>query len=102
MTRPKPINTDRQAAALKPGPAKYAARVKDCAGCYLRVTPSGTKTYAAVARDPRGKQVWATIGGMELSVDQARDALRALLRAATAENFAALVTSTEARVGADS
>ncbi len=38
MTNRKPINTDKQAAALKPRAAKYAVRVKDCPGLFLRVT----------------------------------------------------------------
>jgi len=74
------INTDRQAEALRPGPAKRAVRVKNCPGLYLRVTPSGHKTFAAVARDPRGRQVWATIGGLELTVDQAREKAREAIK----------------------
>ncbi len=80
MAKFKPINTDKQAADLKPKLAKYSVRIKDCPGLYLRVTPAGTKTFAAVARDPYGKQIWATIGGMELSVDGAREKARETIR----------------------
>ena len=73
----KPVNTDKQVAALKPEPAKFAVRVKDMTGLYLRVTPQGFKSYAAAVMDPHGKQVWATLGGADvLSVDAARDMAR--------------------------
>ena len=31
-------------------------------GLYLRIPPEGPIVFAAVARDPYGKQVWATLG----------------------------------------
>jgi integrase len=38
-----------------------------------RVSPSGAKTFVAVARDPNGKQVWHTIGNTaEYTLDEAR------------------------------
>jgi integrase len=43
------------------------------AGLYVRVTPNGAKTFVAVARDPRGKQIWHTIGSCEsVKLDDAR------------------------------
>jgi integrase len=43
-------------------------------GHYVRVQPSGTKTFAVIARNPvTGKQEWATIGAADtLSIDEAR------------------------------
>ncbi|GAB4371836.1 MAG: site-specific integrase [Kiloniellaceae bacterium] len=66
----KAVNTDKQVADLKAEPAKYAVRVKDVPGLYVRVSPAGAKTFAAVARDPGGRQVWATLGGTELTLDE--------------------------------
>lgn len=79
MTR-NPINTDRQFAALKPEAKRYAVRVRNEPGLYVRVTPQGIKTFAAVARDPAGQQVWATIGGAELTIEQAREQGREAIR----------------------
>lgn len=76
----KPIGTDNQLAALKPEGRKYSVRVKNQPGLYVRVGTSGAKSFAAVARDPAGCQIWATIGGAELSIDEAsgkaRDAIK--------------------------
>ena len=46
-------------------------------GHYVRVLPTGSKIYAAIARDPGGKQVWHTIGATALyRLDDAREAAR--------------------------
>lgn len=74
MTKPEIVNTDRQIVALKASAARYNVKVKDQRGLYVRVTPAGAKSFVAVARDPRdGKQVWATIGSTELTIDKARE-----------------------------
>ncbi len=80
MTSLKPINTDKQVAGLKHRNSKYSVRIKDCPGLYLRVSPTGLKSFTAVARDPYGKQIWATIGGTELTVDVAREKARETIR----------------------
>ena len=54
----KPVNTDLQVKALKPEAKKYAVKVKDMTGLYLRVTPQGFKSYAVAVMDPHGTQVW--------------------------------------------
>ena len=42
-----------------------------------RVTPAGAKSFAVMARDPRGKQVLQTIGSSAmLTIDQARSKAR--------------------------
>jgi integrase len=45
------------------------------------VQPTGAKAFVAVARDPHGKQVWATLGGTDVlavadSRERAREAIR--------------------------
>jgi integrase len=48
-----------------------------CAGHYVRVTPNGSKTFWAVARDPNGNQQWHKLGDcdhlkLEVSREKAR------------------------------
>ncbi len=76
----KAVNTDNQVKALKPETSKYAVKVKDQTGLYLRVTPQGFKSYAAVALDPYDKQIWATLGGADvLTIEAARDMAREVI-----------------------
>ncbi|MCH2240060.1 MAG: integrase family protein [Blastomonas sp.] len=65
MAAPKSLlkGFERTVATIKPDPAKrLTVSDPDTRGLYLRVTPAGHKSYVVVARDPGGKQVWATIG----------------------------------------
>ena len=72
MPRRKSLS-DIGVAALKPRAARYAEPDPELRGHYVRVQPSGAKSFVAVARDPAGKQVWATIGATDLlGVDDAR------------------------------
>ncbi len=76
----KPVNTDKQVAALKTEAKKYAVKVKDMTGLYCRVAPSGFKSYAAVALNPHGKQIWATLGGADvLTISDAREMAREVI-----------------------
>jgi integrase len=73
--------TDKGVAALKPRSKLYAHPDPQLPGHYIRVTPAGSKSFVAVARDPRGKQVWTTIGnathtGIEEAREQARDVMK--------------------------
>ena len=54
--------TDRQIASLPRKRKRYALSDPELRGHYVRVTPSGPVSFAAVARDPFGKQIWATLG----------------------------------------
>jgi Arm DNA-binding domain len=50
-------------------------------GHYVRVMPSGAKTFCAVARDPQGKQIWTTIGGADLwKIEDSRDEARQIIK----------------------
>jgi integrase len=69
--------TDAGVAALKPRAARYAHPDPALGGLYVRVQPSGVKSYVAVTRDPHGKQIWATIAPVYLmGVDEAREKAR--------------------------
>jgi integrase len=74
--------TDSSIAALKPRDKRYALPDPKLAGHYVRVTPGGAKSFVAVSRDPRGKQVWHTIGSTELyKLDEARELARTAIKA---------------------
>jgi integrase len=73
--------TEKGVAALKPRPQRYAYPDPELRGHYVRVQPSGAKAYVTVARDPQGKQVWATIGGADvMDLDEARKRARAAIQ----------------------
>ena len=44
--------TDKGVAALKPRAGRYAFPDSQLAGHYVRVQPSGAKSFVAVTRDP--------------------------------------------------
>jgi integrase len=73
--------TDKGVAALRPRAQRYAEPDPQLAGHYVRVTPSGAKSFAAVTRDPFGKQVWVTIGSTDLiEIEEARARARAAIK----------------------
>jgi integrase len=66
--------TDKAVAKLQPRDKTYHQPDPELRGHYVRVQPSGTKTFAAIARNPvTRKQEWATLGAADtLSIDEAR------------------------------
>ena len=65
--------TDTQIAALPVKAKPYNMPDPEQAGLYIRVRPTGSKMFCAVARTPNGKQVWTTIGATHVfAVAQAR------------------------------
>jgi integrase len=73
--------TDKHVAALKPRDKQYAQPDPQLPGHYVRVNPTGSRTYVAVARDPRGKQVWTTIGNAAfMEIEEAREAARSVIK----------------------
>ena len=74
--------TDGTIGNLKPKRKAYALPDPALPGHYVRVQPSGNKSYVAVARDPRGKQIWHTIGSPSIFLlDDAREAARVAIQA---------------------
>jgi integrase len=70
---------DQQVAALPRRSKRYNLADPEQRGHYLRVSPDKATpiSYAAVARGPSGKQVWATLGTTEtLGIEQARNLAR--------------------------
>ena len=58
--------TDKGVAALRPRASRYTYPDAELPGHYIRVQPTGAKSFVAVALDPAGKQVWATLGNAAL------------------------------------
>ena len=76
MARRKTLTTT-MVRKLKPRAKRFTLPDPELRGHYIRVTPTGSKTYVAVSRDPTGKQIWATIGSADvLTVDEAREKAR--------------------------
>jgi integrase len=72
--------TDNGVAALKPRSKLYAHPDPQLPGHYVRVAPTGRKSFVAVARDPRGKQIWTTIGSASLiSIEDSRAKARVVI-----------------------
>jgi integrase len=75
------ILSDKGVAALKPRVARYALPDPELRGHYIRVQPSGAKSFVAVTLDPNGKQVWATLGACDLlTIAEAREKARAAIK----------------------
>jgi integrase len=74
--------TDAGVLGLRPRPRRYAYPDPELRGHYVRVAPSGVKTFVAVSRDPiSDRQIWATIGGADLmSVAEAREKAREAIK----------------------
>jgi integrase len=76
--------TDRQVAALSRKPKRYAHPDPELIGHYLRVPPKTSRApiaFAAVARDPDGKQIWTTVGTTDaMGIEQARELAREAIR----------------------
>lgn len=73
--------TDRGVAALKSRAKSYTFPDPEMRGHYVRVQPTGAKSFVALTRDPYGKQVWYTTGNADvLRIDEARDRAREAVR----------------------
>ena len=76
--------TDKQIAALPRKDSRYTLPDPEQIGLYLRVPPRTSRApiaFAAVARDPTGKQIWETVGTAgTVGIDQARDLARAVIQ----------------------
>ena len=73
--------TDKGVDGLARRAARYVVSAPELRGHYVRVSPNGLKVFAAVARGPYGKQVWATLGTTaDLNIEDARERARKAIR----------------------
>jgi integrase len=71
---------DKAIERLKPKAKRYAVPDSEMIGHFIRVMPSGVKSYVAVARDRFGKQVWTTIGSTDhVGIEEARTKAREII-----------------------
>ncbi len=77
---PRSSLSDKGVAALKPRPKRYTKSDPELRGHYVRVMPSGAKSFVTVAYTPSGKQVWTTIGAADLGIEQAREQAREAIK----------------------
>jgi len=73
--------SDKGVAALKPRAARYAVPDPELRGHYVRVQPSGAKSFVAVTLDPHKKQIWTTLGACDvLRIEEARERAREAIK----------------------
>ena len=73
--------TDKGVAALKAQAKAYSIPDPQLPGHMVRVQPTGNKSFVAVMRDLRGKQIWTTIGSTALlTVEEARQQAREVIK----------------------
>lgn len=73
--------TDKMLAAKKRKAKRYIEADPELRGHYVRVPPDGPIVFTAVARNPFGKQIWASLGTTaELRIDDARTLAREAIR----------------------
>ena len=81
MARRKTL-TDDGVTALKPRSKRYAYPDPELASHYVRVTPSGAKSFVVVTRDRDNHQRWITIGPYPAyTIDAARKRASEIIRA---------------------
>jgi integrase len=72
--------TDKGVANLKPRAAQYAVADPELRGHWIRVQPSGSRSFWAVTRNPDRKQVWSRIGPADaMGIEAAREQARGIL-----------------------
>jgi integrase len=73
--------TDKGVAALPRKPKRYIVSDPEMRGHYVRVPPEGPSVFAAVARSPYNRQVWATLGTTaDMKIEDARERARDAIR----------------------
>jgi integrase len=72
--------SDLGVAKLKRRAKRYAKPDTELRGHWIRVQPSGSKSFWTVARDPKQKQVWTFVGPCDaMTIEEARAKARGIL-----------------------
>jgi hypothetical protein len=71
--------SDRGVAAIRPRAARYAVPDPELRGHWIRIQPSGSKSFWTVTRNPQGKQVWTLLGPTDMGIEQSREKARLIL-----------------------
>jgi integrase len=93
MLRTKRLDDDG-VLKLKAKKTRYAVPDPELRGHYVRITPTGAKSFWVVARDPTGKQHWRPVGSPgQMTIGLARTEAAKIIRTvrgATPNSFAAI------------
>jgi len=72
--------SDKGVAKLKPRRKRYARPDPELRGHWIRVQPSGSKSFWTVARDAKQKQIWTFVGPADaMTIEEARAKARGIL-----------------------
>src|SRR6516164_8387480 len=72
--------SDKGVAKLKRRRKRYAKPDPELRGHWIRIQPSGAKSFWTVARDPKQKQVWTYVGPCDaMTIEEARAKARGIL-----------------------
>ena len=72
--------TDKGVRKLKRRRKRYAVPDGELRGHWIRIQPSGTKSFWTVARDPKQKQIWTYVGPCDaMTIEEARAKARGVL-----------------------
>src|SRR5215831_4074603 len=72
--------SDKGVKKLKHRRKRYAKPDPELRGHWIRVQPSGSKSFWTVARDPKQKQVWTFVGPCDaITIEEARAKARGIL-----------------------
>src|SRR5262245_52120958 len=73
--------TDKGVAVLRPREKAYAKSDPELRGLWIKVQPTGSKSFWAITRNPDGKQIWTHIGLTDaMGIETAREQARAILQ----------------------
>jgi len=72
--------SDKGVAKLKPKKKRRTVPDTELRGHWIRIEPSGTKSFWIIGRDPQGKQVWSRVGPADaMTIEEARAKARGML-----------------------
>jgi len=72
--------TDKGVAALKPRAKRYVVADPQMSGHWVRVQPTGVKSFWAVTRNPNAKQIWTHVGPASMGIKASRESARTVLQ----------------------
>src|SRR4249919_99313 len=73
--------TNKGVAALRPRAQRYTFPDPEMRGHYVRVQPSGARSFVAVTRDSSGKQIWVNLGAADVTtIEEARETARGAIK----------------------
>ena len=72
--------SDKGVAKLKPKKKRRTVPDTELRGHWIRIEPSGAKSFWIIGRDPQGKQVWSRVGPADaMTIEEARAKARGML-----------------------